>query len=120
MAQHLMHFPTTAISSINLGQAVTATAASLAAAPLGCTDRSGPSRQPCPVGKRAEVVRRAVEVLETAGYLNGRSEEMVANTGSARRASRADRGRGQQPAGYGEAPELVEREPLTLRPSVSR
>ena len=26
------------------------------------------------------MVRRAVEVLDTAGYLNGRSEEMVANT----------------------------------------
>ena len=81
MAQHLLHFPTTAISSINLGQAVTATAASLAAAHRsGVQTDQAPAASPAPVGKRAEVVRRAVEVLETAGYLNGRSEEMVANT----------------------------------------
>ena len=81
MAQHLLHFPTTAISSINLGQAVTATAASLAAAHRvfeGVVER--PDVTPAPAGKRAEVVRRAVEVLDASGYLNGRSEEMVTNT----------------------------------------
>ena len=81
MAQHLLHFPTTAISSINLGQAVTATAASLAATHRSTTPSLEASlTAPASAGKRAEVVRRAVEVLDTAGYLNGRSEEMVANT----------------------------------------
>ena len=89
MAQHLLHFPTTAISSINLGQAVTATAASLAAAHRSSVQTDQPANSPAPVGKRAEVVRRAVGVLETAGYLNGRSEEMVANT-LVRLAGRAD------------------------------
>ena len=65
-----------------------------ACASLAAAHRSGAQtdRAPAaslPVGKRAEVVRRAVEVLETAGYLNGRSEEMVANT-LVRLAGRAD------------------------------
>jgi len=90
MAQHLLHFPTTAISSINLGQAVTATAASLAAAHRGNQPLiDQPSVATAPAGKRAEVVRRTVEVLGTAGYLNGRSEDMVANT-LVRLAGRAD------------------------------
>ncbi len=81
LAQHLLHFPTTAISSINLGQAVTATAASLAAAHRALEGPlEVPTSEPAPVGKRVEVVQRTVEILGTAGYLNGRSEEMVTNT----------------------------------------
>ena len=53
MAQHLLHFPTTAISSINLGQAVTATAASLAAA-----HRSGVQTDQAPTGSPAPVAAR--------------------------------------------------------------
>ena len=89
-AQHLLHFPTTAISSINLGQAVTATAASLATAHRTTSPAEvHADAPPAPVGKRTEVVRRAIEVLDTSGYLNGRSEEMVANT-LIRLAGRAD------------------------------
>ena len=81
LAQHLLHFPTTAISSINLGQAVTATAAALATAHRAAAAPSElPPSEPASAGKRAEVVHRTVEVLGTAGYLNGRSEETVTNT----------------------------------------
>ena len=73
-----------------VGQAVTATAASLATAHRTTAPAEAqPDAPPAPVGKRAEVVRRAIEVLDASGYLNGRSEEMVANT-LIRLAGRAD------------------------------
>ena len=78
-AQQLLHFPTTEVSSLNLGQAVTATAAALASAHTDAPEQVD-VQPPAAVGKRIEVVTRAVEVLETSGYMNGRSEEMVTNT----------------------------------------
>jgi len=81
LAESLLHFPTTEVSSMNLGQAVTATAASLAAAHRMHTET--PVEHPgdlAPAGRREALVRRTVSVLESSDYLNGRSKAIVTNT----------------------------------------
>lgn len=81
LAESLLHFPTTEVSSMNLGQAVTATAATLAAAHRKHTGQ--PIAVPddlAPAGRREELVRRTVSVLESSDYLNGRSKAVVTNT----------------------------------------
>jgi tRNA/rRNA methyltransferase len=81
LAESLLHFPTTEVSSINLGQAVTATAAALAmghrtskpSAPEEYIDRA-------PAERREDLIVRTLEVLNGSGYLDGRSRPIVANT----------------------------------------
>jgi tRNA/rRNA methyltransferase len=81
LAESLLHFPTTEVSSINLGQAVTATAAALA---MG--HRSTEPRAPeeaidrAPAARREDLIVRTLEVLSGSGYLDGRSRPIVANT----------------------------------------
>ena len=79
MAESLLHFPTTDVRSLNLGQAVTATAVALAGGA-----RTGPSSPPssmeATVGRRTALINRGIEVLHEIGYLEGRSTLVVANT----------------------------------------
>jgi TrmH family RNA methyltransferase len=81
LAESLLHFPTTEVSSMNLGQAVTATAAALAAAHRILADGVPDAEHvPAAVGRREELIKRVVSVLEESDYLNGRSHEIVTNT----------------------------------------
>ena len=82
LAESILHFPTTdKVSSINLGQAVTATAAALAAgARLHAPQPEAVQSDLANTARREELVQRVVSVLESSGYLNGRSEEIVTNT----------------------------------------
>ena len=81
LVESLLHFPTTEISSINLGQAVTATAAALA---MGQRNTECPPSQNntdrAPAERREDLVVRTLGVLKDAGYLEGRSRPIVANT----------------------------------------
>ena len=81
LAEALLHFPTGEVSSLNLGQAVTATAAALATAhrvePIATGTIEGDYAN---VGRREELVNRVISVLDSADYLNGRSKEIVTNT----------------------------------------
>jgi tRNA/rRNA methyltransferase len=81
LAQSIVTFPTTSVSSINLGQAVTAMCAELKR-----TDADAPSPSPASkpmsanAGVQEALVDHAIEVLGDAGYLDGRSRLMVRNT----------------------------------------
>ena len=79
LAESIITFPTTQISSLNLGQAVTATCAALR---MG-TEASGRNEvrhEPVSLQKREELVRLTMESLNDAGYLDGRSRRLVKNT----------------------------------------
>lgn len=80
LAESILTFPTTQVSSINLGQAVTATCAALRAAQLGDAIQDGTPVASVPVKKREELVDRTLQALKTAGYLDGRSQRIVTNT----------------------------------------
>ena len=88
LVESLLHFPTTDVRSLNLGQAVTATAAALSmgmrGSPKGTADTERSS-----AGRRADLIDRAVGLLDSIGYTNGRSSLIVANT-LARIAARAE------------------------------
>ena len=79
LAESIITFPTTHISSLNLGQAVTATCAALR---MG-VDPSIPNEvleTPVSIQKREELTGHILESLEASGYLVGRSRRLVANT----------------------------------------
>ena len=79
LAESIITFPTTQISSLNLGQAVTATCAALR---MGADASSSDTvvREPVSIHKREELVRLVIESLNHAGYLDGRSQRLVTNT----------------------------------------
>ena len=79
LAESILTFPTTHISSLNLGQAVTATCAALR---MSETDvrPTAESQRAVSVDKREELVERAIYALGESGYLNGRSRQQVTNT----------------------------------------
>jgi len=79
LAESILTFPTTHISSLNLGQAVTATCAALRMAQTEEADTHQQSRQ-VSVEKREELVDRTLEALSESGYLDGRSKRIVTNT----------------------------------------
>ena len=81
LVESLLHFPTTEVSSMNLGQAVTATAAALAMGHRSTEPR--PAQEDlvrAPVERREDLTVRTLGVLNDAGYLDGRSRPIVANT----------------------------------------
>jgi tRNA/rRNA methyltransferase len=82
LAEALLHFPTTdAVSSLNLGQAVTATASALATAQRHHqAEPQAAASDLAPVERREELVQRMVGVLDASGYLNGRPTDVVSNT----------------------------------------
>ena len=80
LAESIITFPTTSISSLNLGQAVTATCAALRAEHHAQTTQQQNLATPVPVKKREELVDRTIETLESSGYLDGRSRRLVTNT----------------------------------------
>lgn len=90
LAEALLHFPTGKVSSINLGQAVTATVTALASAHQpGDETLESDADERAPVGRREDLVKRVMEVLDTTEYLQGRSDPVVSNT-LIRLAARAD------------------------------
>ncbi len=89
LAESILTFPTTHISSMNLGQAVTATCAALRMA-----HTSKPAIHELPVeqvsiDKREALVQRSMHILDTCGYLDGRSRRIV-NSTLVRLAARAE------------------------------
>jgi TrmH family RNA methyltransferase len=81
LVESLLHFPTTEVSSINLGQAVTATATALAMGHRGTEPRPTQEESDrAPAERREDLVIRTLGVLNDAGYLDGRSRPIVANT----------------------------------------
>ena len=73
LAESILTFPTTHISSLNLGQAVTATCAALRMAQTDQTEsQHRPARQ-VSVEKREELIGYILDALSESGYLNGRS-----------------------------------------------
>jgi TrmH family RNA methyltransferase len=86
--ESLLHFPTTDVRSLNLGQAVTATAAALS---MGTRTAEPEPTIPtvASAGRREDLVQRTMSVLKTAGYMDGRSVFFVFNI-LARIAGRAD------------------------------
>jgi TrmH family RNA methyltransferase len=77
----MLVLPTAGHASLNLGQAVTVCAASLAAAASVARSATAPPRAPrAPAEHRDRVTREAMEVLEHTGYLKGRSAEQVQST----------------------------------------
>ena len=85
--ESLLHFPTTDVRSLNLGQAVTSTAVALA---MGARGASVPEPLPAQAtaGRRNDVIERCIGALTDVGYLDGRSSLVVSNT-LARIAARA-------------------------------
>lgn len=79
IAESLLHFPTTDVRSLNLGQAVTATAVALAAGARTAPPPPPPNDE-ATVGRRTALINRAIGVLDEIGYLEGRSTLVVANT----------------------------------------
>ena len=79
IAESLLHFPTTDVRSLNLGQAVTATAVALAAG-ARTAPTTPPPNDEATVGRRTALINRAIGVLDEIGYLEGRSTLVVANT----------------------------------------
>lgn len=79
LVESLLHFPTTDVRSLNLGQAVTATAAALSMgmrdSPMGSVDQQRAS-----AGRRADLVERTMNLFDSVGYTTGRSSLIVANT----------------------------------------
>ena len=79
LAESILTFPTTHVSSLNLGQAVTATCAALRMAETGASPITA-GKKSVSVNKREELVERAINVLTDSGYLDGRSRRLVTNT----------------------------------------
>jgi tRNA/rRNA methyltransferase len=81
LVQAIVTFPTTHVSSINLGQAVTAMCAELKRSAISqAPGEIRPSPVTVNAGVQEELVQHALEVLDKAGYLEGRSQLMVQNT----------------------------------------
>jgi tRNA (cytidine32/uridine32-2'-O)-methyltransferase len=82
MAAHgIMSLPTEEVRSLNLSQAVTVTCANLQAAHIaGLPEVDPPAGEPAPMKLHQAVVQEAVEVLDAAGYLRGRSAVQVHGT----------------------------------------
>ena len=80
LAESILTFPTTHISSLNLGQAVTATCAALRMAQTSAQDTTEARTKKVSVDKREELVQRTLLALDTSGYLDGRSRRLVTNT----------------------------------------
>jgi TrmH family RNA methyltransferase len=82
MACHgIMSFPTVEVRSLNLGQAVTVTCAHLQAAQLAQTPTpTEPEEAAAPAELSETVIQEAVQVLDGAGYLRGRSAVQVHGT----------------------------------------
>ncbi len=89
LAESILTFPTTHVSSLNLGQAVTATCAALRMAHAESFPAEEAHTTQAPVERREELVERTLAALETAGYLDGRSRRIVTNT-LVRLSARAD------------------------------
>ena len=87
VVESLLHFPTTDVRSLNLGQAVTSTAVALAMGARG-SDALDPPPMQATTGRRMDVIERCVGALTDVGYLEGRSSLVVSNT-LARIAARA-------------------------------
>ena len=79
LAESIITFPTTQISSLNLGQAVTATCAALRMG-AEASDHREVRHETVSTQKREELVRLTMESLHDAGYLDGRSRRLVKNT----------------------------------------
>ncbi len=83
LAEALLHFPTTdAVSSLNLGQAVTATVTALASAQrqqMGAKPDTSAAAI-ATIARREALVGRVISVLGASGYLKGRPDDVVANT----------------------------------------
>jgi len=79
VVESLLHFPTTDVRSLNLGQAVTSTAVALAMGARESSTGGAPPPQ-ATAGRRTEVIERCVEALTDVGYLDGRSSLVVSNT----------------------------------------
>jgi tRNA/rRNA methyltransferase len=80
LAESILTFPTTHVSSLNLGQAVTATCAALRTAHGAFQPREDVDSAQAPVEKREELVDRTLHALDSSGYLDGRSRRIVTNT----------------------------------------
>ena len=80
LAESILTFPTTHISSLNLGQAVTATCAALRMAQSDVHAEAGSPASKVSVDKREELVQRTLSALQASGYLDGRSRRLVTNT----------------------------------------
>jgi len=80
LAESILTFPTTHVSSLNLGQAVTATCAALRTAQGTQPSHEDIAFTRAPVERREELVERTLDALDTAGYLDGRSRRIVTNT----------------------------------------
>jgi tRNA/rRNA methyltransferase len=80
LAESILTFPTTHVSSLNLGQAVTATCAALRTAQGSVLTNDDVQTTQVPVERREELVDRTLNALETSGYLDGRSRRIVTNT----------------------------------------
>ena len=80
LAESILTFPTTHISSLNLGQAVTATCAALRMAHTGGNDDPKQQNEQVSVDKREALIRRTMDILDTSGYLDGRSQRIVSST----------------------------------------
>ena len=80
LAESIMTFPTTHISSLNLGQAVTATCAALRMAHTDADTVHELRTNTVSVEKREALVQRTLLALESSGYLDGRSRRIVTNT----------------------------------------
>ena len=81
LVQSVVTFPTTHVSSINLGQAVTAMCAELkrnASVQAPTNTKSNPVS--VNAGVQESLVHHAMDVLNDAGYLEGRSKLTVQNT----------------------------------------
>ncbi|MGB0637881.1 MAG: RNA methyltransferase [Myxococcota bacterium] len=81
LVQSIVTFPTTEVSSLNLGQAVTALCAELRRSGLNqdpVTIKSSPDA--VNAGVQEALIHHAITVLDKAGYLQGRSQLMVENT----------------------------------------
>ncbi len=89
LVESLLHFPTTDVRSLNLGQAVTATAAALSMGARGTSADAASAPQQASAGRRTDLIDRTMSVLDHAGYLVGRSRLTVTST-LARVAARAE------------------------------
>ena len=80
LAESILTFPTTHISSLNLGQAVTATCAALRMAHRNNDAVQEAQPATVSVDKREELVQRTLHALDAVGYLDGRSRQIVTST----------------------------------------